>query len=85
MEERAILEPGADLGFLTENGCAETLTEAAYRFCVHEPGADVVLTGTGDEKHLEANIAAALKPPLPARSPGTARSAVGKVDSVTGN
>ena len=85
MEQRALVEPGADLGFLTDNGCAETLTEAAYRFCVHEPGADVVLTGTGDEKHLEANIAAALKPPLPPEALERLEALFGKVDSVTGN
>ena len=85
MEQRALVEPGADLGFLTENGCAETLAEAAYRFCVHEPGVDVVLTGTGDERHLEANIAAALKPPLPAEALERLEALFGNVDSVTGN
>ena len=85
MEQRGLMEPGADLGFLTEDGCAETLTEAAYRFCVHEPGADVVLTGTGDERHLEANIAAALKPPLPAEALERLEALFGHVDSVTGN
>ena len=85
MEQRAALEPGADLGFLTENGCAESLTEAAYRFCVHEPGVDVVLTGTGDQRHLEANIAAALKPPLPPEALERLEALFGNVDSVTGN
>lgn len=85
MEQRGVLEPGADLGFLTDNGCAGTLTEAAYRFCVHEPGADVVLTGTGDEKHLEANIASALKPPLPPEALERLEALFGNVDSVTGN
>ncbi len=85
MEQRAILAPGADLGFLTGNGCAETLAEAAYRFCVHEPGVDAVLAGTGDESHLEANIAAALKPPLPAEARERLRTLFGNVDSVTGN
>ncbi len=85
MEERGLVEPGTDLGFLTGNGCAETLSEAAYRFCVHEPGADVVLTGTGDEEHLEANIAAALKPPLPPAALERLEALFGNVDSVTGN
>ena len=85
MEQRGLVEPGADLDFLTEKGCAETLAEAAYRFCVHEPGADVVLTGTGDEQHLEANIAAALRPPLPAGALERLESLFGDVDSVTGN
>jgi aryl-alcohol dehydrogenase-like predicted oxidoreductase len=55
------------LGFLihADSGGAETLPEAAYRFVRHEPGADVVLFGTGEPAHLRANIAAILKPPLP--------------------
>ena len=85
MEQRGLLGPGADLGFLTEEGCAGTLTEAAYRFCVHEPGVDVVLTGTGDQEHLEANIAAALRPPLPAEALERLEALFGGVDSVTGN
>ncbi len=85
MERNGILEPGADLGFLTGNGCAETLAEAAYRFCVHEPGVDVVLTGTGDERHLETNVSAALKPPLPPEAQEKLAAIFGHVDSVTGN
>jgi aryl-alcohol dehydrogenase-like predicted oxidoreductase len=56
------------LGFLIhpDDGGAATLTEAAYRFVRHEPGADVVLFGTGQIEHLHANIRAILKPPLPA-------------------
>ena len=85
MEQRGLVEPGGDLGFLTEDGCAGSMTEAAYRFCVHEPGADVVLTGTGDEGHLEANIAAALEPPLPDEALERLEALFGEVDSVTGN
>jgi len=85
MEQCGLVGPGADLGFLTEDGCAGSMTEAAYRFCVHEPGADVVLTGTGDEAHLETNIAAALKPPLPTEALERLERLFGEVDSVTGN
>ncbi|MDE0029328.1 MAG: aldo/keto reductase [Deltaproteobacteria bacterium] len=85
MEQNGLVAPGADLGFLTDDGCAGSLTEAAYRFCVHEPGADVVLTGTGDEGHLAANIEAALKPPLPAGALERLEALFGDVDSVTGN
>jgi aryl-alcohol dehydrogenase-like predicted oxidoreductase len=55
------------LGFLVheQDGGAATVTEAAYRFVRHEPGADVVLFGTGDPEHLRTNIASILKPPLP--------------------
>jgi aryl-alcohol dehydrogenase-like predicted oxidoreductase len=48
------------------NGGASSLTDAAYRYVRHEPGADVVLFGTGDHAHLRANIESILKPPLPA-------------------
>ena len=42
-----------------------SLSELAYRYCRHQPGMHVVLTGTGDPAHLTQNIAAALAPPLP--------------------
>lgn len=55
------------LDFLLTEGGAETVTEAAYRYVRHTPGADVVLFGTGDPHHLRTNIAAINKPPLPER------------------
>ena len=42
-----------------------SLSELAYRYCRHQAGIDVVLTGTGNPAHLRQNIAAALAPPLP--------------------
>ena len=53
------------LRFLVEEAGAASLTEVAYRFARHEPGADVVLFGTGKADHLAANIAAINGPPLP--------------------
>jgi aryl-alcohol dehydrogenase-like predicted oxidoreductase len=53
------------LGFLVHEGGAESVIDAAYRYARHEPGADVVLFGTGNPAHLEANIASILRPPLP--------------------
>ena len=53
------------LGFLVHPGGARSLTDAAYRYVRHEPGADVVLFGTGDAAHLRANVASILSPPLP--------------------
>ena len=41
------------------------MMDAAYRFARHEPGADVVLFGTGRVAHLRANIDSILKPALP--------------------
>jgi L-galactose dehydrogenase len=55
----------APLDFLIHAGGASSLTDAAYRFARHEPGADVVLFGTGDQAHLRRNVESLLKPPLP--------------------
>src|SRR5918994_5783668 len=53
--------------FILREGGTATLPEAAYRFCRHEPGVDVVLTGTGNREHLKSNVESILKPPLPKR------------------
>ncbi|MGZ8445726.1 MAG: aldo/keto reductase, partial [Candidatus Binatia bacterium] len=64
---------------------AATLPEAAYRFCRHERGVDVVLTGTGNPDHLQENIAAILKPPLPRASLDKLEKLFGGLASLTGN
>ena len=73
------------LGFLTNSGKAETIPEAAYRYCRYEPGMDVVLTGTGSVEHLQANVAALLKPPLVQADVERIAEIFGQVDSVSGN
>jgi len=73
------------LGFLTRDGVAESITEAAYRFCRHERGMDVTLTGTGNIHHLEQNVRSIMKPALPAESVDRLRKMFARVDSVSGN
>jgi aryl-alcohol dehydrogenase-like predicted oxidoreductase len=63
--EKWLGETDDPLGFLVHEAGAATITEAAYRFARHEPGANVVLFGTGDAAHLRTNVASLLKPPLP--------------------
>lgn len=53
------------LNFLVHEAGAESVLDAAYRYARHEPGADVVLFGTSDVAHLNANVASILRPPLP--------------------
>jgi aryl-alcohol dehydrogenase-like predicted oxidoreductase len=53
------------LDFLLHDSGARNVVDAAYRFARHEPGADVVLFGTGDAQHLRSNVASILAPPLP--------------------
>jgi aryl-alcohol dehydrogenase-like predicted oxidoreductase len=50
---------------LCDDAGIASLAELAYRYCRHQPGLTVVLTGTGDPAHLRQNVAAALAPPLP--------------------
>ncbi|MEM7538462.1 MAG: aldo/keto reductase [Chloroflexota bacterium] len=53
------------LGFLVNEGHAISIVDAAYRFCRDEPGAHVILSGTGNPTHLAANIKSLNAPPLP--------------------
>jgi len=79
------LNPEAPLDFVLTDGGAESLPEAAYRFCRHEPGIDVVLTGTGDPEHLRANVESILKPSLPAPILKRLSEVFGNLDHITGN
>ena len=63
--DASVLADGDPLAFLVTDGGAESITDAAYRYARHEPGADVILFGTGNKAHVEANIASILRPPLP--------------------
>jgi L-galactose dehydrogenase len=73
------------LGFLVTEGHASSVVEAAYRFARHEPGADVVLTGTGSIAHLEENVASLSLPPLPDDARARLERLFGTVASVSGN
>ncbi len=73
------------LGFVSDFAGVGSIVEAAYRFCRHEPGANVILTGTGDPDHLDHNIRAILKPPLPALISDRLNELFGHVDTVSGN
>jgi L-galactose dehydrogenase len=85
----AIKKDGIDLnnplGFLLQETDAATLPEAAYRFCRHEPGVHVVLTGTGNPAHLKENVAAILKPPLPKHALEKLAEIFGGLDYLTGS
>ena len=57
----------AGLDFLLHADGAHSLPDAAYRFVRDEPGAHVVLSGTGSRAHLLENLASLEAPALPAR------------------
>jgi aryl-alcohol dehydrogenase-like predicted oxidoreductase len=73
------IDPRAPLGFLGD------VRDAAYRFCSHEPGADVVLTGTGRIDHLEENVQSLLAPPLAQDQLERLERLFGNVSSVSGH
>jgi L-galactose dehydrogenase len=72
------------LGFVTGDGGAASVPDAAYRFCRGEPGTDVILVGTGNPEHLRANIASFGRPPLPGGTVSKLSHIFRRVDSVSG-
>ena len=72
------------LSFLAEPNRPLDLVDAAYRFCQHEPGIDVVLSGTGNLAHLAANIESFSRPPLPEEKLSKIKRLFQKVDSISG-
>ncbi|MCY3796736.1 MAG: aldo/keto reductase [Chloroflexi bacterium] len=72
------------LGFLVESGAAASIPDAAYRFTRDEPGAHVILSGTGNPQHLDANLATFAHPPLPPEITARLKHIFRKSRSVTG-
>jgi aryl-alcohol dehydrogenase-like predicted oxidoreductase len=73
------------LEFMLKESNAKTLPEVAYRFCRHERGVHVVLTGTGNPEHLKANVESILKPALPEPVLQKLEAIFGNLDTLTGN
>jgi len=72
------------LKFLLHDGGAESLVDAAYRFCRYEPGTHVILSGTGNIVHLKENIKSILHPPLPEKDLINLKKIFKNVDSISG-
>lgn len=70
------------LGFLIQPDGARTIIDAAYRYCRHEPGRDVILFGTGSPTHLRSNIDSILSGPLPAADLGRIKELFGALVDV---
>jgi aryl-alcohol dehydrogenase-like predicted oxidoreductase len=79
------IDTDAPFDFLIAEGGAENVVDAAYRFCRHEPGIHVVLTGTGTRDHLEANIASIGRGPLDAAALRRLETLFGAIDTISGN
>lgn len=78
-------DPADPLGKLVADSGARSLIELAYRFCRHEPGIHVVLTGTGRIGHLTDNLASINGAPLPEHTQSELARIFGRVDCISGN
>ncbi len=77
--------PDADpLGWLV-HGDVQSVIDAAYRFAAEADAVATVLTGTADPHHLESNVAAILRGPLPAPDTARLRAVFGGHDEYFGN
>lgn len=91
--DRALIDDPLDpLAFVTDPASAEpgrpapvTLMEAGYRFCAHEPGIDVVLSGTSSGVHIEENVASISMPALPEATLDRLEAIFGSIDCLSGN
>lgn len=83
--DAAMINPEDPLDFLRAGAGIKSQIEAAYRFCRHEPGAHVILTGTGSAEHLEENVKSILAPPLPQETQDKLKAIFGNVTSISGD
>ena len=79
------LNPDDPLDFVLKDGGASSAPEAAYRFCRHESGVHVVLTGTVNPDHLKSNVEALTRPPLNVPVLRRLEEVFANVDWVSGN
>ena len=77
-------DPAHPLDFLVHDKGAVSVPDAAYRFCRHEPGTHVILSGTGNPDHLRQNVESLERPALPASDLNRLKHIFRKVDSTTG-
>jgi aryl-alcohol dehydrogenase-like predicted oxidoreductase len=83
--DACVLPEHDPLGFLVSEHGAASVVDAAYRYCRHTDGADVVLTGTGSAAHLLENVRSIAAPPLPPAALERVERAFGKLDFLSGN
>nr|MDO8109598.1 aldo/keto reductase [Candidatus Sigynarchaeota archaeon] len=81
----AEIDMSEPLRFLMHDGGAITIVDAAYRFCCYEPGTHVILSGTGEPVHLQANIDSFSRQSLPRDDMNRLMQIFQKVDSLSGD
>ena len=81
--DRALADAAEPFGFLAAE--AGDLADAAYRYCLDEPGVSTVLSGTGNIDHLHANVASFARGPLSAAANAQIGRLFARVTSVSGS
>lgn len=80
----AMVNTDDPLGFVLAESDAVSLADAAYRFCMCEPGTHVILSGTGSMDHVEMNLESFDRGPLPEDVVARLKTIFAHVDSVSG-
>ena len=80
----AEIDPENPLGFLLDNGIGESIPDIAYRFCREEPGTHVILSGTSNPAHMQANLDSLTRPELSDESIAQLKHIFRNVKSLTG-
>ena len=77
-----LMENENPFDFLIHPDGASSVIDACYRYVRHQPGADVILFGTGNLDHLKINIASINKPPLPEDDLVRVRELFGQLEGI---
>jgi len=82
--DKNLIRDKGSLDFLVSDGHASSVMEAAYRYCRHTGGLDVILTGTSTLAHLADNLKSIQMKPLPEEYLVLLDQLFGDVDCISG-
>ncbi len=72
------------LASIVDSGIAESIPDLAYRFCREEAGTHVILSGTSNPAHMQANLESLSRPVLPQDTIDQLKTIFKNVNSVSG-
>ena len=83
--DSAIFEGKDPVIYFFGNDDSDTMAEIAYRYAAYEPGADILLSGTGKVEHLKKNVNWILNGPLEESVKSRFDAVLEEIESVSGN
>lgn len=72
------------LASIVDSGVVESIPDLAYRFCREEAGTHVILSGTSNPAHMQANLESLSRPVLPQETIDELKTIFQNVNSVSG-